>query len=76
MDHPFIHDADSKTIDELFEIISGLNKKYAMASRLQNQSLMNQLYMAVNTYRTVYEKKQRELYDTSTAENPPSIDIQ
>jgi hypothetical protein len=76
IEHPFINDADDKTEEELLDIISGLNKKLVMAGRMNNQQLIGQLTMAVNTYRDSYRRKQSAKWDNDSANLSGHIDIQ
>ena len=76
MEHPFVNDAQDKSIDELLDIISGLNKKLMMAARLNNPALMGQLQMAITTYRDAYVKKQAEQWNKESGNISGHIDIQ
>lgn len=61
MEHPFINNLDDKTIDELQNSISDLMKKLTFAQRTGNGPLMNQLNMAIGSYRAAYNKKMDEM---------------
>jgi hypothetical protein len=61
MRHPFINDISGKTLEELQTTISGLMNKLTFAYRMGNQPLINQLQMAIDTYRQEYAKKMDEL---------------
>jgi len=77
MDHPFINDAQEKSVEELLEIIGGLNKKLMIANRMHNPALFNQLLMSINTYRSVLQQKQQEEWNKGTGDNSTGhIDIQ
>jgi hypothetical protein len=61
MTHPFINDLSDKSLEDLQETISGLNKKLTFAYRMGNQPLIHQLHMALDSYRVEYGKKMDEL---------------
>lgn len=61
MEHPFIHDLDNKTLEELQTTISSLTTKLTFAYRSGNGPLIHQLNMAINSYRSAYAKKMDEL---------------
>ena len=76
VEHPFINDADEKTIDELLDIIGGLYKKLSIANRMNNPALFNQLHMAISTYRLALQTKQQEQSAQSADTESGFIDIQ
>jgi hypothetical protein len=61
MRHPFISDLSNKSLEELQTTISSLNTKLTFAYRTGNASLIHQLHMAIDTYRSEYSKKMDEL---------------
>jgi hypothetical protein len=61
MQHPFISDLSDKSLEELQTIITGLNNKLTFAHRTSNGSLIHQLSMAIESYRTEYNKKMDEI---------------
>lgn len=61
MEHPFISNLSDKSLEELQEKISDLTKKITFAYRTGNQVLINQLLMALESYKTAYNKKMDEL---------------
>lgn len=61
MEHPFIHNLDDKSLEDLQNTISELNKKLTFAYRTGNGPLINQLNMAIDSYRTAYSKKMDDL---------------
>jgi hypothetical protein len=58
-EHPLIPSLDTLTTEELSEKITELNKKLAIAYRIGNNDLCNQLRMSLNTYQTKYTQKMR-----------------
>ena len=63
MEHPFIHNLDDKTLEELQTAISSLSNKLNFAYRTSNGPLINQINMALESYRSAYNKKMNELID-------------
>lgn len=61
MEHPFIKDLDQKSLDELQNSLSELSKKLTFAYRTQNGALINQLLMAMESYKSAYQKKMDDL---------------
>lgn len=61
MQHPFISGLSDKTLEELQTSITGLMGKLNFAYRMQNGPLIQQLNMALESYRTEYNKKMDEL---------------
>jgi hypothetical protein len=73
--HPMIGDLSSKTLEELQETINNLNNKVAFMSRMHNQTMMNQLIMALNSYRSEYSKRQEEMWNKKSEQLKGKIDI-
>jgi len=61
MEHPFIHDLSEKTLEDLQTAISSLTTKLNFAYRTGNSHLINQLNMALESYRNAYQKKMDDL---------------
>jgi hypothetical protein len=57
MDHPLIGDINNLTTEELGGKVTELNKKLAIAYRLGNHHLCNQIRMAIETYQNKYQEK-------------------
>jgi hypothetical protein len=64
MEHPLITNIDHLTEQQLTDKISELNKKMAIASRMGNGHLCNQIRLALDTYRNKYRDKIRKDNDT------------
>ena len=62
MHHPFINDLSDKSIEELQEAISDLTSKITFAHRIQNQPMINQLDMILNSYKSEQKKKLDKLF--------------
>lgn len=61
MEHPFITNLSDKSVEELQETLSGLHKKLTFVYRTGNSALINQLQMALESYKVAYNKKMDEL---------------
>lgn len=61
MQHPFIHDLSGKSLEDLQNTLTDLNKKLTFAYRTQNGPLIHQLSMVIESYRTEYSKKMDEI---------------
>ena len=75
MEHPLIGKIDDKTEDELLKTITELNGKITIAMRMGNSSLINQLQMAVTTYRNKLSEKQAKARSGDKDEFEDKIDI-
>jgi hypothetical protein len=62
MEHPFINDLSDKSLEELQESISSLNSKLTFAYRTSNGPLINQIQMALESYRNQQRKKMDEIF--------------
>lgn len=61
MEHPFINNLSDKTLEELQNTISDLTNKLTFAYRTGNGPLINQLQMALSSYKNEYSKKMDEM---------------
>jgi hypothetical protein len=61
MEHPFINNISDKSLEELQETISNLMSKLTFAYRTGNSQLINQINMALESYRNAYQKKMDDL---------------
>ena len=55
--HPFIGNLSDKSLEELQTTISTLTTKLTFAGRTGNRALVNQLMMAIDSYKDAYSKK-------------------
>ena len=62
MEHPFINDLSSKSLEEIQETISDLTNKLTFAYRTQNGPLVNQLQMVIESYKNEQSKKLDALF--------------
>ena len=60
MEHPLIHDIGTLDEQELMDKITELNGKLTIAMRMGNSSLINQVQMALTTYRNKLSEKHAE----------------
>jgi hypothetical protein len=75
MEHPLIGKIDDQTEDELLKTITELNGKITIAMRMGNSSLINQLQMAVTTYRNKLSEKQKKAQSGDKDDFEDKIDI-
>lgn len=62
MHHPFINDLSEKNLEDLQETIQKLTSKLNFAYRMQNQAMIQQLHMALESYRSEYTKRMDAMY--------------
>jgi hypothetical protein len=61
MEHPFIHDLSDKSLEDLQNKISELMSKLNFAYKTGNGPLILQIQMALESYKSAYNKKMDEL---------------
>lgn len=76
MEHPFVNDLKSKTMEELQETMSSLTSKLTYAYRTGNGALISQLTMALESYRNQHRKKMDEIFDKQKLNNTINIQSQ
>jgi hypothetical protein len=57
MEHPLIGNINNLEAEELSSVVTQLNKKLAIAYRIGNHDLCNQLRMAIESYQNKYQEK-------------------
>lgn len=62
MQHPFINDLSEKSLDDLQNTMQGLYTKLNFAYRTRNQSLIHQVGMALESYKSEYYKRMDQIY--------------
>lgn len=62
MQHPFINNLSEKSLDDIQNSIQSLNTKLNFAYRMQNQPMIQQIHMVLESYRTEYTKRMDEMY--------------
>jgi hypothetical protein len=73
MEHPFILNLSDKTVEELQNTISSLTNKLTFAYRSGNQPLVNQLNMAISSYKKEYSNKMDDMVKKKDLENKINI---
>jgi len=75
MEHPFINkeELQEKTLEQLQDTISSLNTKLTFAYRTGNGPLINQLQLAIGTYRAQHAKKMDEIFEKQKLNNRINI---
>lgn len=61
MEHPFINNISDKSLEDLQKTVSDLTTKLNFAYRTGNGPLINQINMALESYKNAYSKKMDEL---------------
>lgn len=61
MEHPFINNLEDKSLEDLQNTISTLTGKLNFAYRTGNGPLIQQLNMAIESYKNAYNKKMDEI---------------
>jgi len=61
MEHPFINNISNKSLEDLQQTISSLTEKLNYAYRTGNRPLINQITMAIESYKNAYSKKMDEI---------------
>jgi hypothetical protein len=74
MEHPFINSLENKTLEELQTTISSLTTKLSFAYRTGNRALISQLDMAINSYRSAYQKKLDEMMKKQNLQSTVKIE--
>jgi len=74
MEHPFINDLSNKSLEELQTDISNLSAKLNFAYRANHGQLINQIQMALESYRNAYTKKMDELIKKQNIQTQVVID--
>jgi hypothetical protein len=73
MEHPFLNDISSKSLEELQETMSSLTSKLTFAYRTGNGPLIHQLQMVLESYRNQHSKKMDEVFDKQKLTNKINI---
>jgi len=62
MQHPFINDLSDKSLDDLQTTIQGLYSKLNFAYKMQNQALVQQVTMVIESYKSECNKRLDDIY--------------
>lgn len=74
MEHPFINDLSSKSLEELQTSISTLSTKLNFAYRSNNGNMIRQIQMALESYKNAYQKKMDDLIKKQNIQTQVVID--
>jgi hypothetical protein len=75
MEHPFVGNLSDKSMDELTEVISKLNKNLAFASRSGRYEMASQIQMVLESYRGELDRQHKKLLDEEGSFISGKIDI-
>jgi hypothetical protein len=75
MEHPFVGNLSDKSMDELTEVISKLNKNLAFASRSGRYDMASQIQMVLESYRGELDRQQKKLLEEDGSFITGKIDI-
>ena len=75
MEHPLIGKIDDLSESELLDKITELNGKLTIAMRMGNSSLINQVNLAITTYRNKLTEKQKKARSGDNNDFEDKIDI-
>ena len=73
MEHPFLNDISSKSLEELQETMSSLTSKLTFAYRTGIGPLIHQFQMVLESYRNQHSKKMDEVFDKQKLTNKINI---
>ena len=73
MEHPFINNLSEKSLEDLQTTITSLTSKLTFAYRSGNGPLINQLNMALESYKNAYTKKMDALAKKQNIQTKVSI---
>ena len=73
MQHPFINNLSDKSLEDLQTVVTSLNNKLSFAYRTGNRPLINQLLMALESYKTEYNIKMDALIDKKNIQSKINI---
>lgn len=74
MEHPFINNLENKNLEELQNTISNLTSKLTFAYRTGNGPLIHQLNMAIESYKSAYNKKMNDLISKQKIETQIKVE--
>jgi hypothetical protein len=75
MNHPFISDLSAKTTEELSETINTLANRLHFVSARRDQHVMNQINMALSSYRAEYQRRQQAAFEKESVNLDKKINI-
>lgn len=66
MEHPFIHDIESLSDEELTEKISALNQRMSWCLRMNKGEMARQMSMMLESYRNEHQRRMDKINKDST----------
>ena len=72
--HPLQEDVTLLKDDELEEKVRDLSKKYLLASRYSNQSVLGQMQMLLTTYKEEQTKRLRKQYQETISQAKEEVE--
>jgi hypothetical protein len=73
MQHPFVSGLEDKTMEELQASISDLSTKLTYAMRGNQVSMVNQMQMIIESYKSEYLKRMDDMYKKQNLQNQINI---
>lgn len=73
MQHPFVSGLEDKTMEELQASISDLSTKLTYAMRSNQVSIVNQMQMIIESYKSEYLKRMDDMYTKQNLQNQINI---
>lgn len=73
MQHPFVSGLEDKTMEELQASISDLSTKLTYAMRSNQVSMVNQMQMIIESYKSEYLKRMDDMYKKQNLQNQINI---
>ena len=73
MQHPFINDLSSKSMEDLQNTIQDLTKKLNFVYRKQNGPMISQMLMILDSYKTEYNKRIDDIHKKQNLTNKINI---
>ncbi len=74
MEHPFINNLSSKTMEELSNDLTDLTKKLSFAHRMQNGPMIHQIQMVMESYKAEYNRKMDEMFKKQNIKTNVSVE--
>jgi hypothetical protein len=73
MNHPFISDLSDKSTEDLQKALTDLTGKLNFAYRMQNQPMIQQLQLAISSYKEEHNRRMDALYNKQNIQNQIKI---
>lgn len=73
MQHPFINGLEEKSLDELQKTIGELTTRLRFAYNTRHPTLIPQIQMALESYKSEYNKRMDDIYKKQNLENKINV---